>query len=300
MKFAALAFTVLLSSLAPAQQPDQACFTFYQKNADSLSKAYLPSTNLTKKQRDARTRLDSLMHARCIKAVPPDTTTPVPPDTIVPVPPDTTTPPPSAGPAILPLTYLNFSYPAKTGQTITVSAGGNLQGALNTAQPGDEVVLAAGATFTGNFILPTRCGTGWIVIRSSALNQLPPQGTRVTPNHAALMPKIVSPNYDPALKTSGALCKWWIAGVEITISPSVTVQNYGLLWLGLGGSPQTSLASVPYDLVVDRSYIHGQSTTQLSRCVALNSASTQITDSWLDDCHGKGFDSQAIWGSNGR
>src|SRR5690606_28378953 len=35
------------------------------------------------------------------------------------------------------------------------------------------------------------------------------------------------------------------------------------------------------------------------RCVALNSASTAVIDSWLSECHGKGFDSQAIAGWNG-
>ena len=35
--------------------------------------------------------------------------------------------------------------------TINVPAGGDLQGALTSAQPGDNIILAAGATFTGNF-----------------------------------------------------------------------------------------------------------------------------------------------------
>ncbi len=75
--------------------------------------------------------------------------------------------------------------------------------------------------------------------------------------------------------------------------------QYGIVTLGEAGAPQTTLASVPSDLVLDRLYIHGQTTTNTSRCVALNSARTQISDSSLDECHGKGFDSQAIWGGNG-
>src|SRR5687768_11729114 len=69
-----------------------------------------------------------------------------------------------------------------------VAAGGNLQAALDAAQPGDEVVLEAGATFTGNFKLPKKPTGPVITVRTSAT--LPAR--RVTPADAALMPKIAS------------------------------------------------------------------------------------------------------------
>jgi len=47
-------------------------------------------------------------------------------------------PPPTSTTVELPRTYLNYTFPAKTGQTIVVPAGGNLQTALNNAQRGDE------------------------------------------------------------------------------------------------------------------------------------------------------------------
>ncbi len=81
--------------------------------------------------------------------------------------------------AELPRVFLDFQFPAVTGRTITVSAGGNLQSALNKAQRGDEIVLAAGATFTGNFVLPTKPGTeadGWIVVRSEQLDAVAAAG----------------------------------------------------------------------------------------------------------------------------
>ena len=68
------------------------------------------------------------------------------------------------------------------GATLTVNAGGNLQAAIDAAQPGDTIVLQAGATFTGPFTLPVKNGTAYITIRSStADSQLPPAGTRITP-----------------------------------------------------------------------------------------------------------------------
>src|SRR2546428_4013492 len=65
----------------------------------------------------------------------------------------------------LPRVLLETSYaPPTSGILITVNAGGDLQAALNSALPGDTIVLQAGAIFTGNFILPTKSGTGWIYI----------------------------------------------------------------------------------------------------------------------------------------
>ena len=53
-----------------------------------------------------------------------------------------------------------------------VRGGENLQAALNTAQPGDELRLAPGATFTGNFVLPVTTGDAFITIRTD----LPDEG----------------------------------------------------------------------------------------------------------------------------
>ena len=57
----------------------------------------------------------------------------------------------------LPVT-LDTTPVAPTGKTISVGAGQDLQAALDSAQPGDVVSIAAGATFTGNFVLPKKAG----------------------------------------------------------------------------------------------------------------------------------------------
>src|SRR5262247_5452 len=111
----------------------------------------------------------------------------------------------AAGDPEAPRVYLNTDYVAPTGQTIAVNVGGDLQSALNQAQPGDVILLQAGATFTGNFVLPNKTGTDWIIIRSSAADaDLSPPGTRVTPAKSAFMPKLISPNSEPVVYTNGA------------------------------------------------------------------------------------------------
>src|SRR5881409_4429947 len=91
-----------------------------------------------------------------------------------------------------PRVFLDTTLVAPTGTTITVPAGGDFQAALNAAQPGDVITLQAGATFQGPFTLPNKAGAGWITVRTSAPDSsLPAPGTRATPAHAAVMPKVV-------------------------------------------------------------------------------------------------------------
>jgi hypothetical protein len=51
--------------------------------------------------------------------------------------------------------------------------------------------------------------------------------------------------------------------------------------------------------VLDRVYVHGTPTLDVRRCVELNSAATAVVDSHVAECHARGADSQALWGSNG-
>jgi hypothetical protein len=69
--------------------------------------------------------------------------------------------------------------------------------------------------------------------------------------------------------------------------------------LGDGSSRQNSIAAVPHTLIVDRVYVHGAPGAPQRRGIALNSASTQIVNSWISDIKAAGFDAQAICGWNG-
>jgi PKD repeat protein len=196
----------------------------------------------------------------------------------------------------LPRALVDTTYLAPTGNTLTVAAGGNFQAALNAANPGDVIVLQAGATFAGNFTLPNKSGAGWVVIRTSAENSLPPQGNRITPAHSNVLAKLISPNAAPAIATQSGAHHYRFVGIEIGLASNVAT-NYGLV--AFGDSYQNSAAQVPHHLVLDRCYIHGNAGGDLSRGVALNCASGAVIDSYIANIHGIGFDTQAIAGWNG-
>jgi hypothetical protein len=189
--------------------------------------------------------------------------------------------------------------------TIPVPAGGNLQLAINSAQPGDTIELAAGATFIGPFTLPNKGGSGtdadWITIRTSAPDSsLPPAGQRISPSYTFVLPKIVSPGSgQSALYTAAGAHHYKFIGIEFapqTVSAAVDT----LISLGNRGTAQDTLDEVPHHFIIDRCYIHAYDNTQsLKRGVYLNGAHIDILNSYIAGFKLQGQDSQAINGTNG-
>jgi hypothetical protein len=178
--------------------------------------------------------------------------------------------------------------------TVRVNQGEDLQAALTRARPGDIIELAEGAMFTGNFTLPRREGSGGFITLRSALSGGGVAVGRVNLELAARFAKLRSTNGIPALRTAPGAHHWRIEFIEIMGSGSGDVVT-----LGDGSGAQNVLADVPHDLVLDRVYVHGDPTQGVKRCIALNSASTTVSNSWISDCKAIGQDSQAIAGWNG-
>jgi hypothetical protein len=178
-----------------------------------------------------------------------------------------------------------------------VRAGDNLQAAINAAQPGDEIRLAAGATFSGNFVLPVFAGSSVITIRTDLADAtLPPSNQRVTPATASRFAKIVSPNTAASLRTAAGAHHWRVMFVEF---PS-TKEGYGdIVQIGDGSSAQSDLSQVPFEITLDRVYVHGDPVYGQKRGIALNARTVTIRNSYISDIKAVGADSQAIGGWNG-
>jgi hypothetical protein len=186
---------------------------------------------------------------------------------------------------------------SSTGGVVTVNAGDDLQAAIDNAQPGDTIVLQAGATFTGNFVLPAKPGNAFVTITSSGdPSRLPPADGRIDPSYAPLLAKIKSPNGGPAIATAPFAHHYQLQLLELPAN----IEGQGdVIQLGDGSSNQNTLAMVAYDLVVDRVYIHGDPTFGQKRGIALNSASTMIKNSYIAGIGSASQDAQAICGWNG-
>ena len=187
---------------------------------------------------------------------------------------------------------------AARAATIVVPEGGDLQAALNAAQPGDVITLAPNATYTGNFVLPNKGAVNdYITVRSAAPDaSLPPAGVRMTPAYADLLPKIKSPNTSWALQTATAANHWKLMFLEFQANKDGGGE---IIALGAGDGTQTQLSQVPYAFVLDRLYIHGDPVLGQKRGIALHSSDTTVINSWVSDCKGVGQDTQAISGFNG-
>jgi len=180
---------------------------------------------------------------------------------------------------------------------ITVGPKDSFQAALNAAQYGDTIILQAGATYTGGFVLPAKTGSGEIVIKSSRASELQ-DGERVSPKQSALFAKLQTTNVEPVLKTAAGAHHYRFIGVEFS-TRTAAVKTYDLVRLGETRHEQKTLDSVPHDLVIDRCYIHGFDTQDVQRGISLNSAETTVSNSYISNIHGVGYDTQAVAGWNG-
>ena len=224
------------------------------------------------------------------------------------------------GPAELPRVYIQSTLantPAP-GSTISVPAGGNLQAALNSANCGDTISLAPGATFAGIFTFPAKScdNQHWIIVRTGAPDtSLPPEGTRLTPCYAGVsslpgrpalnctstqnvMPKLVFNQKigdGPIVLANGAN-HYRFLGLEITRQVGGLIV-FHLVSLTPGGTAD--------HIIFDRVWIHGTAQDETKSGIGTSGTTNlAVVDSYFNDLHcialsGACTDGNAIGGGNG-
>jgi hypothetical protein len=167
----------------------------------------------------------------------------------------------------------SFAADARAATTV-VAAGADLQAALNAAQPGDELVLQAGARFVGSFRLPAKAAGPVITIRSSAA--LPDR--RITPQDANLLPTLASAVVSAVLDGTGA-ANWRLDGIRFE---SV-----------LNGQGEVIVLQDSTNIYLDRilmvAGVNGQ-----KRGIRGNGKQIALTRSYIANVRASGQDSQAF------
>lgn len=159
-----------------------------------------------------------------------------------------------------------------TAATLTVPAGGNLNTAIAAAAPGDEIVVQAGATFTGPFRLPAKPFGAVITVRSSATLPL----RQVGPGDVALLPRLETTPGNEVLTITN-VSGWKFDGINF------------------GPSTQAGLIEMQgaTNITLDRIYIDVDVTGQ-RRCILGNGKAITLTRSWIVGCRDPNSDSQAF------
>ncbi len=137
-----------------------------------------------------------------------------------------------------------------TGNTVT--NGTNLNTQLSSCVAGDTIILVAGVTYDGTFILGNKSASVStpITIKSSAI--LPER--RIGPGDTALMPRVRTlggGSYGAVFQLSASAGWWIIDGVEMVDNgPSGTLISYMI----------DAATSSVHDITIKRCYIHNKET----------------------------------------
>lgn len=203
----------------------------------------------------------------------------------------------------LPQVYLDTAWnPPTDGQTWKAHTAAELRRALESASPGDTIVLDGGASYLGSFTVPAKVNPShkWIYIESSEVASLPPPGRRVSPvRDAAKMPKIVATSVSPAISISPRASHYRFIGLEVYSAskqgcdrrhnPPANCVTYFLIDM-----PEAQGKPLPDSITVDRCYVHGSDTQDVRGGVVANGTNVAVIDSYISEIHQSTLDSQAI------
>jgi hypothetical protein len=162
---------------------------------------------------------------------------------------------------------------AAQAAVINVAAGGNLQTALDSAQPGDTVVLPAGSRFVGQYRFPAK--NGMVTLTSSGT--LPSR--RITPADAPLMATIVSTMGMMSIDMTDAK-NWTLDGIRFEQNP--------------GGSGEIIGIQRGENIVLRRLLLNLPSPQEQKRFILGNGRNITLTQSYCSGVWRSGQDSQCF------
>lgn len=200
--------------------------------------------------------------------------------------------------AELPRVYIDTTWNPPVGTTWPAHTSADFKNVLTLAQPGDTIVLDAGAIYSGNFNLASRHNPNhkWIYIESSALSNLPPPGTRVSPSDSVNMPKIVTPNGSNALTILKNYVRF--VGIEMYSTSGYDANYSHTPWPQNGFTYYLAQVTGASNITFDRCYLHGSDSEDINHAIGATSSASYvaIVDSDIRDIHGWTNDSQDFIG----
>jgi len=145
--------------------------------------------------------------------------------------------------------------------TIVVPSSGDLQAAINASNCGDEIILQAGATFAGNFILRYKGPCKWNRRRlhhhqNIGSAGIPGPGMRITNQFGLAMPKLVANTPAPALEAEADAHHYRLIGIELTNVGGATFTPELILIGARSSGGSIPFVNHPHHLSFDRCWIH--------------------------------------------
>jgi hypothetical protein len=190
--------------------------------------------------------------------------------------------------------------PAVTGSTHNVTTGAEFSTALTNATYGDEIVIAAGTTITGEFTIPNKSwSSGWITVRVANASSNLPSGTRIVAGDATDMATIrATSGGGKPLTFAASASHWRFIGLIITNESGVTNQS-ALIDLTPSGGSWSSVATAVNNIAFDRCWIKGQTAAGEQRHgIALGGENIAVVDCRFTGLKENGGESHDIWGGN--
>ena len=179
-----------------------------------------------------------------------------------------------------------FASPAFAADII-VPAGGNVQPTLDTAKPGDTLLLACGAVYAP-FVVRRP-----VTIKGDCAL---PEGT-ITAAEGLRRPRIVSTDRSQPIIIANGARNVSLIGLAVTQTGG---QTYQLVSIGAVGV--ATVAEFASDILLDRLYLFVADDMEQRRGVLCNGDGITITRSRIENIKERGADSQAIgcWNLPGR